>query len=299
MRKSLFLPGLMFILVGLLVLLNNLGVLNVNWDLIWRFWPLILIFAGVSILLSNQRSSWIGFLVLLLLLIGVGILGQHWNWHFLEHVKAPAVSVSRNFSEDYGTNISARARFSLDASAGTFDINGTTDQLIDAQTDSNQGTFNLNRSDNDGVTTLTLKQEGNFQNFVIGKVKNAATVHLNTNPVWDIDLKTGAATLTADLSNYKVDTLTLNAGASQVTLKLGDQQQELHGTLSTGAASLKIQVPEGVGCEVATSTGLSSKDLPGFTQNGSTYRSPNFDTTSKKIYLTIKSGVSSITVSRY
>ncbi len=39
--------GIILILLGVLVLLGNMGYLGVNWDVIWRLWPAILIYLGL------------------------------------------------------------------------------------------------------------------------------------------------------------------------------------------------------------------------------------------------------------
>jgi len=41
------LVGIMLILLGALVLLGNMGYLGVDWDVIWRLWPAILIYLGL------------------------------------------------------------------------------------------------------------------------------------------------------------------------------------------------------------------------------------------------------------
>ncbi len=58
MRVSTLFWGILLVLIGGLFLLNNLGVLDVNWDTIWRLWPMILVFWGLSILVGKQRTPW-------------------------------------------------------------------------------------------------------------------------------------------------------------------------------------------------------------------------------------------------
>jgi len=38
--------GILLAAVGVLVLLGNFGYVGVTWDLVWRLWPGILIYAG-------------------------------------------------------------------------------------------------------------------------------------------------------------------------------------------------------------------------------------------------------------
>ena len=48
--------GLIFILIGVLLLLTIHDV--VEWNSIWRLWPLILIFIGLSMIFKGRRSNW-------------------------------------------------------------------------------------------------------------------------------------------------------------------------------------------------------------------------------------------------
>ena len=72
-HKGVLLP-LLLIAVGIILLLNNAGVIPWSiWQDIWRFWPMLLILAGVRIMLG---SSWISHLItgLLGLIFGVFII---------------------------------------------------------------------------------------------------------------------------------------------------------------------------------------------------------------------------------
>ncbi|MEE9572186.1 MAG: DUF5668 domain-containing protein [Candidatus Neomarinimicrobiota bacterium] len=48
--------GLIFILIGTLFLLTTHGI--IGWGSIWKFWPLVLIFIGLSMIFKGRRSSW-------------------------------------------------------------------------------------------------------------------------------------------------------------------------------------------------------------------------------------------------
>ena len=48
--------GLVFILIGALLLLTIHNV--VEWNSIWRLWPLILIFIGLSMIFKGRRTNW-------------------------------------------------------------------------------------------------------------------------------------------------------------------------------------------------------------------------------------------------
>jgi hypothetical protein len=46
--------GIILILVGVVFLLQNFGILA--WGEIWRFWPLILVAVGISMLVPKKKA---------------------------------------------------------------------------------------------------------------------------------------------------------------------------------------------------------------------------------------------------
>jgi predicted membrane protein len=78
--------GLWIVLVGAILLLNNLGV--INGSQFWRyFWPLILVFVGTSMLINNQariqrqRLGWI------FVIVGGWIFLQQLGWIYISIFK--------------------------------------------------------------------------------------------------------------------------------------------------------------------------------------------------------------------
>jgi hypothetical protein len=70
--------------------------------------------------------------------------------------------------------------------------------------------------------------------------------------------------------------------------------------IHAGVSSISVQVPESAGCEISSESGLSSKTFNGFVEGGDgNYRTANFDTASRKIFVYFKAGVSSLKVVRY
>ncbi len=74
MRTGRYTLALFLILSGLLLLLDNLGLLRSSaWHTVVRFWPVLLIFLGLEFLLE-ERFQWI-LVYLLVFLVGfIGVL---------------------------------------------------------------------------------------------------------------------------------------------------------------------------------------------------------------------------------
>ena len=64
---------LILITAGVIFLLNNFGLLPWSiWAAIWRFWPVILIFTGLELILPD--SSWGKILLAIITLIIIGLV---------------------------------------------------------------------------------------------------------------------------------------------------------------------------------------------------------------------------------
>ena len=55
MKVSRIFSGLLIILLGVALFLSNFDVLTMNWHFIFRLWPVLLVFAGISVLVSNSK----------------------------------------------------------------------------------------------------------------------------------------------------------------------------------------------------------------------------------------------------
>ncbi|HOK23275.1 MAG TPA: DUF5668 domain-containing protein [Candidatus Hydrothermia bacterium] len=73
MRKGQIWLGVIFVILGAVVLLRNFGILSESaWGYLWRFWPLILVLVGLEILISNKLVR--GLIIVAFLLVGIGLL---------------------------------------------------------------------------------------------------------------------------------------------------------------------------------------------------------------------------------
>jgi hypothetical protein len=67
--------------------------------------------------------------------------------------------------------------------------------------------------------------------------------------------------------------------------------------VESGAASVRLRVPDGVAARIHTSMAIGSNDIsPRFPRNGSEYVSPDYDTAANKIDIRFEGGVGSLAV---
>jgi len=71
--------GVALVLVGVAFLLDHMGLINI--DHVWRFWPLLLIVAGITHLTSHQRRFWGIILIAAGTVLQLNQLGiSHFGW---------------------------------------------------------------------------------------------------------------------------------------------------------------------------------------------------------------------------
>ncbi len=302
--------GFLFITIGVLILLNNIGSLYINLDYYWKYWPLVLVLLGVSFLLSNK---WIRSLFAAVsgIILAVALFSFFsYTFAFINnrfvindngvHFEADNSDLDTNYySEPFSDSIKS-AEFDFEAGAGTFRITDSTSKLFEAVTRGLPDNYDLSTYESDGKKIVKF---GMLKKKIIlndGDHGNQADIRLNTIPVWDMVLKVGAASMNFDLSRYAVNNIRLKTGAAKVKIRLGDKSPETNLRVDAGVSSLDIEVPESAGCRIHEDISLSSKHFNGFKKISSGYYTTgNFDSAKSKIYINLKSGISSVNVNRY
>ncbi len=301
--------GSLFIAIGILILLYNLDILHFDLTNLWKFWPSVLILWGISYFVHNKivKGFVAGIAAIMLAITLFGFFSSSFNvFYNAFNIDNDGVNISfdshtdtSNYVESYNPKIKT-CDFYLNAGAGAFELNDTTDNLLTAITQGVKNNYEINRNDSNDNSTVTMKMLKKHFIFNDGHNRNRTILKLNTNPIWNLNFDIGAASVNYDLSPFKTNNLNIKMGAASMRVKLGDKSDITNFTLKAGVSSIDIEVPESAGCEIRCNTSLSSKDFNEFNKiNSNLYRTNNFDSAKKKIYLNLDTGISSIHVSRY
>ena len=301
--------GSLFIAIGLLILLYNLNVLRFDLTDLWKFWPSVLILWGVSYFIHNKILKGIvaGIAAIMLAITLFGFISSSFNvFYNAFNIDNDGVNISfdsntdtSNYVESYNPETKI-CDFYLNAGAGAFILNDSTDNLLSAATQGVKNNYEINRSDSGDKSTITMKMLKKHFIFNDGHNRNKTILKLNTNPVWNLNFDIGAASLDYDLSPFKTDNVNIKMGAASMKVKLGDKSEVTNFTLKAGVSSIDIEVPQEAGCEIRCNTSLSSKDFNEFNKvDSNLYRTDNFGSAKKKIYINLETGISSIHVSRF
>jgi len=298
--------GVILIFIGVLFILQNLHFIHFDWMNLWRLWPVVLVLWGVSIL---PASSWIK-LVLTLLVLGASIFfmvdqTSHWDdyqsrtewWH--DWNREDKTTIDQYFDVPFEDSVS-EATLVLDAAAGAFLINETTDQLLEFDKRGSWNNYSYLVKKLDDKTEVMIEPEGDKIRIRKGNNKNDINISLNNYPIWEINMDVGASAMDIDLTPYKVKKLDIDGGAAAFEIRLGDKYPETHVSIDAGASSIEIKIPETSGCDLQTSSVLSGRDINGFEKiDYGHYKTENFDNASHKIFINIDAAVSSYSVTRY
>lgn len=308
--------GLILIFIGSVFLLNNFGVINFSWGSVWRFWPIIFILTGANMLfsrLNNSAGSILSVSLTLIALIFIGYQGtrpqtgtggRSWRFDYKENDKVSKNDAdwgtSNTFTEPFTSNIS-RAELNIKGGATSYKLTDTTSNLFDAEVKQNFGNYALEKTSRDSVEVLTFRMRDRKQKWDMDDMDgNDVRIKLNSKPLWDIDVEMGAGETVFDLSSYKIENLTLKGGAASFKVTLPEPVTTTNVKVETGVAEVVIKVPEASACRITVDTGLSAKDFSGFQkQADGSYQTSNYSTSSKKILINLKGGLSSFEVRRY
>jgi len=266
MRRSTWFWGILLILIGVLLLLNNLGFLNVN------IWGLV----GSALLVG------LGLWILWGVVIGRPITRT-------EAVTIPLEGARRaHLRVQHGAG-----RLRVGAGAGADElVTGTFGGGLDYRARRDGDALNVRMRVPDYRWSAALPwhwgQGGNLD-WSFG---------LNGEIPLSLTFETGASDMQLDLTDLRVTELQLKTGASSTDVTLPANAGHTSVSFSGGAASAIIRVPSGVAARVRTSGGLADikVDRNRFPRLGGIYQSEDYDAAPNKADIRVEMGVGSINV---
>lgn len=265
MRRSGLFWGVILLLVGLLLLLNNLGIVAVD---VWgAIWAVVLIALGVGILWGA--------------VVGFGAAEGEEVAIPLEDASSARVRVKHG---------AGRLRVTGGASSGVL-AEGTFSSGVDVRSQRKGGELDVE------VSPRGLPFVMGPWNW--GREGIGWRFRLNGEIPLSLAFETGANEARLDLSDLQVTDLRLETGASSmnVTLPAGAGQTRVR--IQAGAASVSLRVPPDVAARIRFKGALASVsvDQDRFPRTGGIYLSPDYDTAENKVHIEVEAGIGSVRVS--
>ena len=319
MKSKNFITGILIIFVGVIALLAALNVFEFHWSIIFRLWPIMLIIFGVTILPLNDYLK--GGLVLAALGLGCALYHveyqryngnaitrlynnvKSWSYNTNDDDEAEAeemdddYAVDQHFSEPYAEV--DHASIDIDFGAGDLMLKAPCAELAKVDAQSNFVKYSFRTEKGDEGIALYVDGKGHSKN-VGKKNENDLNIALCAQPVWDFSLDMGAADAKLDFTPYRMSSITIDGGACDLDLKLGDSGCDTRVEINTGVSDIDIKVPSNVDCEVNIESAITGKDFTGFEKIGKgLWRTPNYGQGEHKIVIDLSCAVSDISVKRY
>ncbi len=293
MRTSRIFWGTLWIVAGVLILLAKLDIMALQIGSIWKFWPLLFIIWGVSVLTGAK-------IVRILLAVTGGVLIAliiYSLWDDWASDREPREMTNQVFRVMHDSTLH-RASLRFVSGAVAFTLRDTSEDLVHAETATNFGKYEIDNVTGNDRRDVTLRLADHSM-FMTG-AKNNVSMSLNPDPSWVVNIEVGASKVDADLSPFAVEEVNIKTGVADVRLRMGDRADESRVNIHAGVSSIHVSVPGSAACEIIAESGLSGKSFNGFLQGkDGRYRTANFDTAPKKIFLVLKAGVSDLNVTRY
>ena len=298
---------------GTLFLLHNFGIIS-YFTVTTEIWPIMLILWGLSSIVNKQIFkniiASISGIIASVILAGF-IFDKSPDSESLDIIidnKEQSYNKVDTLSIPYDSTIVKPANLNIDAGAAVISIKGGgTDHLLmlkryinsDSSEKDPKSTFKILNKIFDGTHTIDLEFGTDIEIFK-HNVLQTSEIRLHPNTLWNINLQGGASMSSLDLSDYKIQSVSLESGASSVYLKLGNKQEITKVEFEGGMSTFTAEIPESAGCRIHNESGLSANDFEGFSEiSENVYETPGYAKAKQKIEMNIESGVSTIKVKRY
>jgi len=298
--------GVIFILLGLILLLNTTGVLRLDvWESIATLWPLLLIAIGIEkIFMSTERFRPLAYLspIIIAGTVAYAIFATP-NGNLL-------ADFDGDFDRDRGPE-----RWSVDAPADIkrvdvkFDFGGgrlavrggaADDKALDGQFYYQRKEPDLSYDTHDDIVTIDLRRDGvHGPDFTFSRRdRERWIVKLSEILPVNLELNAGAAYVRLDLEDIICERLDLSTGASDIDVVIGERSPNVDCRIDCGAASIDLRVPAGAGVRIDKSSALSnlSTDDLDLIKRDDFLESDDFENRPVKIEIEVDAGLSSLRI---
>jgi len=129
---------------------------------------------------------------------------------------------------------------------------------------------------------------------ISNNIKNNWQLKLNNQIIYNLSIKTGAIDTDCNLSDFRVEKLYIESGASNINLVVPNYNSKIN--IDTGVSNIDIAIARNVGATVNIDSGIAIKDLDDFIKRNDTYISHNYSESEFKTEIEIDCGVSNINI---
>lgn len=289
-RRGLLFPALL-ITLGVVFLLGNLGLIPpVSVRAIVSLWPLILIVIGIEMLLARQRPALALVLEVVAMALGVAlVIGQPVTGLFAGSASSTEVSIPRDGA--------GSLELKVNGGAGRYVLTGGAAALVEARSDGADLRARTDRFGDRAEVRLEPVHPFDLLRFGPDPVADVR-IRIASDVPTSFDLDLGAGDFTIDLRGVAVSSVRLSTGASRVRIVLPLPKGDIPVRVEAGAASVTLEVPEGVEARVTIrggAVGVSSENLRLPVRGGSA-ETGGYAAARDRVTVTVDAGATSVTI---
>lgn len=317
--------ALTLITIGIVLLLNTSGVLS--WSVWWefiKFWPVFIISAGISLILSFNTfakfiANIIGYLLFVTIMFFAAVnTGSPAFEGFASSV--PRLNFIPIFFQDKTADSYSKettkeivradfpnitdAKLTMESEIGYFSFSGMSSDNVYANVyllSDGSDRFDLDATESSGLLNLDFKTDHDSRMFWNNNPKYYFTLANDFESI-DLDYTIGAGKAELDLVNdLNMDEVNIEIGAGEVDLLIEETSLPRVLTLKIGAGDMEVKLPETVGVKVDYQVGVGSfrvgrdQFAAGLGRDG-TYKSDNYDEATVKIEIKAEVGVGNLDI---
>ena len=290
--------GLLFVLIGVLLLLNNFGIIEVNLSNTWQLWPVVIIGIGLSVLSPRGWLWGIISVILTIAMLGLVVFAVIDNPTYRD-LRGWSNQDTKKLSDDAAK--AAKIDTTINTPATSLSLSSSDSRRgVEAIQQSKSMNLNIDAETRGDTRYVRIDSEPSRRFWFRGGVANSLDIDLTRKLPVSLSIDTGAASVSGDLSQVKLKSLNIDTGASSIDLKLGAIEPRQEVVLDAGASKLAFKIPKSVGVRVESSGGLKSTSFEGIEKvSESVYESKGFADSEKQITIRADLGVSRFEISRY
>jgi hypothetical protein len=297
-RGSGIVGPLILIGLGLIFLLNNLGVVDWSiWQVIWRLWPVLLIAAGLDLLIG--RRSALGALVVLVLTLAL-LAGGLWLLKADQPFSGRAVT-TETIRQARGD--ATHTRVVIERDAGRLRIKALPESanLVEGQIDlagNEKATPQFSLEGDKATWTLRADRRSFGPTFGGWYERRTWDLGLAQEGRLDLEVDLGVGEVDLDLTGLTIGDLDVNVAVGKTTVIL-PQEGDIKGRVDGAIGEVVVVIPEGVEARVQARAGLGDRKLPeGFRRQDDVFTSPGYARADNRVDLEVSLAMGSIRVRR-
>lgn len=248
--------GIFLLLLGIVFFLQTLNILPWSlWGTFWRFWPVLIIAAGIGILLRRYNFWLVSALILALFLACLGIaVWQH---------GAPTImgETTRSYYSTPRESLQS-AQIEIDFTAGSLtmsSLQANSSNFVEVIKVKNGGgdiRTDFYRRDSTGKLLLSTEQVNRqFWNETGWDIKLARDIPLT------LDIRSAVGNLDLDLGELSVTSLQMAVDAGNYIVRMPASAGNTRASIKADVANLEVIIPQGVAARLRGDTALSALEI--------------------------------------